>query len=72
MSLFMKAMEPGLRDDLATKADLTELGAELRVEIADVRAEMSELKATIESKLRAQTWTMVTVLIAAVGATRFL
>jgi len=50
----MKAMEPGLRGDLVTKADL------------------SDLKATVESKLRAQTWTMVTVMIAAVGATRFL
>jgi hypothetical protein len=51
-------MEPGLRDDLATKADL--------------RAEISDLKAAVESKLRAQTWTMVTVMIAAVGASRFL
>lgn len=51
-------MEPGLGDDLATKADL--------------RAEISDLKAAVESKLRAQTWTMVTVMIAAVGATRFL
>jgi hypothetical protein len=50
----MKAMEPGLRGDLATKGDL------------------SELRAAVESKLRAQTWTMVTVMIAAVGATRFL
>jgi hypothetical protein len=57
----MKAMEPGLRDDLATTADL-----------ADLRAEVSDLKAAVESKLRAQTWTMVMVLIAAVGATRFL
>jgi hypothetical protein len=31
-------MEPGLRDDLATKADL--------------RAEISDLKAAVESKLR--------------------
>lgn len=54
----MKAMEPGLRDDLVTKADL--------------RAEMSDLRAAVESKLRAQTWTMVTVLIAAVAATRFI
>jgi hypothetical protein len=53
-AIFMKAMEPGLRGDLATKADL------------------AELRAAFESRLRAQTWTMVTVMIAAVGATRFL
>jgi hypothetical protein len=52
-AIFMKAMEPGLRDDLATKADL------------------ADLRAAVESKLRAQTWMMVTVMIAAVGATRF-
>ena len=74
-AIFMKAMEPGLRDDLVTKADLrAEIGAvrtDLEVGLAGLRAEMSELKATVESKLRAQTWTMVTVLLAGIGASRF-
>ncbi|MGQ0804654.1 MAG: hypothetical protein ACT4PI_12435 [Actinomycetota bacterium] len=79
----LKAMEPGMRDDLATKADLLATTADLRAEIggvktdlevglAGLRAEMSDLRATVESKLRGQTWTMVTVLLAGIGASRFL
>ena len=59
-AIFMKGMEPALRQDLATRADL-----------ADLRTEMANLKAAFESKLRAQTWTVVTVMIAAVGLARF-
>ncbi|MBA2325322.1 MAG: hypothetical protein H0V95_01600 [Actinobacteria bacterium] len=81
-AIFMSAMDQGFRADLATRgdvaqlqvatrADMAELRSELRVEIAGVRAELSELKATVESKLRAQTWTMVTVLLAGIGASRF-
>ncbi len=47
----MKAMEPGLRQDLATKADV------------------SDLRASFEEKLRTQTWAVVGAFVGIGGLT---
>src|SRR5882672_4614633 len=65
-----------LRSDLRT--EMGELRSELKLEITDVRVEMSELRsefrvesanlsASVDRRLRAQTWMMMTTMIAAVG-----
>jgi len=54
-----------LRSDLRTemaglRTDLTDLRADMRVE-------MSQLSASVDRRLRAQTWMMMTTMLAAVG-----
>jgi hypothetical protein len=50
-AIFMKAMKPGLRQDLATKADV------------------SDLRASFEEKLRTQTWAIVGAFVGIGGLT---
>jgi hypothetical protein len=44
-----------------------ELRSELKLEISAVRVEMSNLSASVDRRLRAQTWMMMSTMIAAVG-----
>jgi len=61
---------------LATKAELADLGSELRTEIAGVRTEIADLRtevrtgsaglrAELSDQLRAQTWRMIGVMVPA-------
>ena len=43
----------GIRADMATKAELTELKAELKADIGDVRAEVHSLRADVAADLHA-------------------
>ena len=57
-----------LRHEL--RADMSGLRvemADMRVEMADMRVEMTGLSASVDRRLRAQTWMMMTTMIAAVG-----
>ncbi len=54
-----------LRSDL--RIEMSELRSELKLEIAGVRVEMSGLSASVDRRLRAQTWMMMSTMIAAVG-----
>ncbi len=54
-----------LRSDLHT--DMGDLRSELKLEISDVRVEMANLSASVDRRLRAQTWMMMSTMIAAVG-----
>ena len=54
-----------LRSDLRT--EMGELRSELKLEISDVRVEMANLSASVDRRLRAQTWMMMSTMIAAVG-----
>ena len=62
---------PGGWSDLVTNQTLDlkidALRYELRTEIAGVRVEMANLSASVDRRLRAQTWMMMSTLIAAVG-----
>lgn len=55
---------PGGWSDLVTNQTL-----DLKIDAlrADLRAEMSELSASVDRRLRAQTWMMMSTMIAAVG-----
>ena len=63
---------PGGWSDLVTNQTLTDkldvLRHETRAEFASVRAEMAALSASIDSRLRKQTWVMTTVLISGLTA----
>ena len=52
---------PGGWSDLVTNQTLD------LVEMAGLRVEMSQLSASVDRRLRAQTWMMMTTMIAAVG-----
>ena len=54
-----------LRYELRT--EMRELRTDLKLEIADVRVEMANLSASVDRRLRAQTWMMMSTMIAAVG-----
>ena len=54
-----------LRYELRT--EMRELRGDLREEIAGVKIEMSSLSASVDRRLRAQTWMMMSTMIAAVG-----
>jgi hypothetical protein len=56
-----------LRSDLRT--EMGELRSELKLEISDVRVEMANLSASVDRRLRAQTWMMMTTMIAGFGLT---
>jgi len=62
---------PGGWSDLVTNHTLDlkidALRFELRSEMAGVRVEMANLSASVDRRLRAQTWMMMTTMIAAVG-----
>jgi hypothetical protein len=62
---------PGGWSDLVTNQTLDlkidALRYELRTEIAGVRVEMANLSASVDRRLRAQTWMMMSTMIAAVG-----
>jgi hypothetical protein len=68
---------PGGWNDLVThqtlKLELDTLRAELRSEMtelrSDLRVEMSELSASVDRRLRAQTWMMMSTMIAGFGLT---
>jgi hypothetical protein len=49
------------------KTEMSELRSELRREMTDLRVEMTGLSASVDRRLRAQTWMMMTTMIAAVG-----
>ena len=55
---------PGGRNDLVTNQTL-----DLKIEAlrADLRTEMANLSASVDRRLRAQTWMMMSTMIAAVG-----
>jgi len=61
---------PGGWDSFATKDDLRVLAAEVRAEIAEVRIEVATLggglRAEMERGFKAQTWRLMTALIATV------
>ena len=58
-----------LRSDLRT--EMRDLRSELRTEMgelrSDLRVEMANLSASVDRRLRAQTWMMMSTMIAAVG-----
>jgi len=62
---------PGGWSDLVTNQTLDlkidALRSELKVEMAGLRVEMSQLSASVDRRLRAQTWMMMSTMIAAVG-----
>ena len=67
LDLKMDALAYGLR------TEMSELRYELRTEMhdlrADLRVEMANLSASVERRLRAQTWMMMTTMIAGFGLT---
>jgi hypothetical protein len=61
-----------LRHELRTemtglRSEMTGLRSEMFEFRADLRVEMTELSASVDRRLRAQTWMMMTTMIAAVG-----
>ena len=62
---------PGGWSDLVTNQTLDlkidALRSELRVEMSELRVEMANLSASVDRRLRAQTWMMMSTMIAAVG-----
>ena len=54
-----------LRYELRT--EMHDLRADLRLEMSGLRIEMSGLSASVDRRLRAQTWIMMSTMIAAVG-----
>jgi hypothetical protein len=62
---------PGGWSDLVTNQTLDlkidALRSDFRAEMAGLRVEMSQLSASVDRRLRAQTWMMMTTMIAAVG-----
>jgi hypothetical protein len=61
LDLKIDALRYELRTEMAgLRAEMTDLRA-------DYRVEMSELSASVDRRLRAQTWMMMTTMIAAVG-----
>ena len=68
-----KALNNTVGEELATKADLFQLGSELRAEItevrtevAEVRAEITELRAEVKGELKLIHWMLGIVMIAVV------
>ncbi len=61
-----KALNNTVGEELATKADLAQLGAELRAEIVEVRAEITELRAEVKGELKLIHWMLGIVVIAVV------
>ena len=63
---------PGGWSDLVTNQTLDlkidVLRHELRTEMSDLRVEMANLSASVDRRLRTQTWMMMTTMIAAVGS----
>jgi hypothetical protein len=53
-AIFMRSLEPGMRQDLATKAD--------------VESGLDRLRADFEAKLRGLTRTIATMMLATIGA----
>ena len=55
------------------RSDMSQLRTELRAEIGDLRSElkvdMANLSASVDRRLRAQTWMMMTTMIAGFGLT---
>ena len=62
---------PGGWSDLVTNQTLDlkidALRSDLRAEMSELRVEMAGLSASVDRRLRAQTWMMVTALIAGLG-----
>jgi len=56
-----------LRYELRT--EMSELRSELRTEMSGLRVEMAHLSASVDRRLRAQTWMMMTTMIAGFGLT---
>ena len=56
-----------LRSEL--RRGMGELRSELRSEVAGVRIEMANLNASVDRRLRAQTWMMMSTMIAGFGLT---
>src|SRR6476646_213956 len=53
-----------LRSDVRTQ--MSDLRSELKVELSEIKVEMSALSASVDRRLRAQTWMMMSTMIAAV------
>ena len=53
------------RSDMRT--EMNELRTELKLEMADLRVDNANLSASVDRRLRAQTWMMMSTMIAAVG-----
>ena len=62
---------PGGWNDLVTNQTLDlkidALRSDLKLEMSELRVEMAALSASVDRRLRAQTWMMMTTMIAAVG-----
>jgi hypothetical protein len=56
-----------LRSDF--RAEMRELRSELKLEMAEMRIESANLSASVDRRLRAQTWMMMTTMIAGFGLT---
>lgn len=68
LDLTIDALRSDLRTEMGElRSEMGELRSELKLEIADVRVEMANLSAAVDRRLRAQTWMMMTTMIAAVG-----
>lgn len=63
---------PGGWSDLVTNQTLTDkldaLRQEMRAELAGVRAELSALSASVDNRLRKQTWITTTAMLTGIGA----
>jgi hypothetical protein len=58
----------GLRTEMSElRSELRSEMAGIRVEMGDVRVETANLSASVDCRLREQTWMMMTTMIAAVG-----
>lgn len=72
-AIFMRAMDRGLRDDWATKADLAELRWVTKADLAELRgatkADLADLRVELHSALRAQTWRLAGLVVAMGGLT---
>jgi hypothetical protein len=54
-----------LRSDIRT--EMGELRTELKLDMSELRVEMAGLSASVDRRLRAQTWMLLTTLIAGLG-----
>ena len=53
-------------EELETKADLTQLGSELRSEMAELRADINELRAEVRGEFKLYRWMFGVIMIAVV------
>jgi len=75
LDLKIDALRSDIRTEMAgLRTEMSELRSEVKLEMADLKLDMSQLKvdnanlsASVDRRLRAQTWMMMSTMIAAVG-----